>query len=373
MEMRFRSFLRKCHTRVMDSERQIQRLIILMVVLGAVFYIYCFYYARLRWEVNDWNERPAKKIDDLYGTDPELKAVHERMVSEAGQLSSEITIITAYYNLGKLNKGKKFGLGGYTPERYKSWMSVFGRIDNPLIVFTDSQEIVDIFTQSRSHFSRERTIIVPLNRTNLWAFSLAPKIKEIFSQTGYPSYDPNTVNENYSCVMHAKFELVNKVIREKMFHTKYISWLDIGLYRGVVDEKHIFPIRLPPDFDQDKIAYSGQHKFDSSLSPYQIIVEDRTWVGGAMFLGRPEVMFVYTQDYMNAVKKLLSENMMSTDQQVIYIMFQPNFPIQPRVEIQTYTTHSTDDWFYLGYAIKETWDVHLRKAVSILKFLHTIL
>lgn len=295
------------------------------------------------------------------------------MLAEANTMSSEVTLVTAYYNLGRLNKGKKLGLGGYSPQLYKNWMSVFGRIDNPLIVFTDSHDVVAIFKEFRSHFNPERTKVIFLNRTTLWAFSLAPRIKEIFSMPGYPSHDPNTVNENYSCMMHAKFELVRKVIKEKMFYTKYISWLDIGLFRGVVDETHIFPIRLPPNFDTDKIAYSGQRKFDPSLSPYQIISEDMAWVGGAMFLGRPEVMYVYTEDYMRAVKKLLSEGMMSTDQQVIYILFQPNFPIRPRVEIQTYTTHSQDDWFYLGYTIKELWDYHLRKAVSILRFLHFLL
>lgn len=295
------------------------------------------------------------------------------MVSLAQELSSEVTIVTAYYNLGNLNKGKRFGLGGYTPELYKKWMSVFGRINNPLVVFTDSQEIFDYFVKLRAHFEPERTKVVCLNRTSLWAFSLAPQIKEIFLQPGYPTLDPNTINENYSCVMHAKFELVNKVIREEMFHTKYISWLDIGLYRAVVDETHIFPIRVPHDFDENKIAYSEQHRFDPTLTPYQIITEDRSWVGGAMFLGRADVMFVYTEDYMRAVRKLLTENMMSTDQQVIYIMYQPTFPLHPRVEIQIYTTHSTDDWFYLGYTIKDSWDHRLRQAVSVLRFLHSLL
>ncbi|BFY99776.1 hypothetical protein BsWGS_02814 [Bradybaena similaris] len=372
-EMRLHYILKRCCICVMDSERAVNRLILFVVIVGTLYYCYCLYYASLQFEENNWNSRPAKKIDHLYETDLELKKIHTRMISKADTLSSEVTIVTAYFNLGNLNKGKKLGLGGYTPEKYKRWMAVFGRIDNPLIVFTDSPEIVEIFKELRSHFASERSTIVLLNRTSLWSFSLAPRIKEVFTQPGYPAIDPNTVNENYSCVMHAKFELVNKVIREEMFHTKYISWLDIGLYRAVVDETHIFPIRVPPGFDDTKVAYSGQHKFDTTLSPYQIIIEDRTWVGGAMFLARPEVMYVYTQDYMRVVEKLLAENMMSTDQQVIYIMFLPHFPLQPRVEIQTYTTHSTDDWFYLGYTIKDSWDFGLRRSVSILRFLHSLL
>lgn len=247
--------------------------------------------------------------------DPQLFKIHARMEKLSNFLSPEVTIVTAYFNIGSLNKGGIFGQ--YTPDRYKKWMSVFQRIDNPLIVFSDSDEVEKLFLDLRKHFPRNRTKVLIIKREDMWAFKLSPEIKEVFSQPNYPHYDPNTVNENYSCVMHAKFELVNKVICEELFHTKYIAWLDVGLFRAVVDERHIFPLSVPPDFDPDKVAYSGQREFDPTLSAYQIVKNDRVWVGGAMFLGRPEVLYVYTEDYKRAVRKLLDMKIMSTDQQVI--------------------------------------------------------
>lgn len=250
----------------------------------------------------------------LWVNDPELKKIYQRMTNHANSMSSEVTIITAYFNIGNLNKGGMFGQ--YTPEKYIKWMSVFGRIDNPLIVFTDSTEVKQIFENLRKPFPRERTQIYLIEREELWAFKLAPEIKEVFSQPNYPFHDPNTVHENYSCVMHAKFELVSKVIREELFHTKFVAWLDIGLFRAVVDEKHVFPLSIPPNFDMTKVAYSGQSKFDPTLTAYQIVAGNKVWVGGAMFLARPEILYIYTQDYMQAVRKLLDMKIMSTDQQV---------------------------------------------------------
>lgn len=250
----------------------------------------------------------------LWVNSPELKKIHTRMMNNAHSMSSEVTIITAYFNIGNLNKGGMFGV--YTPEKYIKWMSVFGRINNPLIVFTDSTEVKQIFEDLRKRFPQERTQIYLIDREQLWAFKLAPEIKEVFSQPNYPFHDPNTVHENYSCVMHAKFELVNKVITEELFHTKFVAWLDIGLFRAVVDEKHVFPLSIPPNFDETKVAYSGQCKFDPTLTPYQIVAGNKVWVGGAMFLARPEVLYIYTQDYMQAVRKLLDMKIMSTDQQV---------------------------------------------------------
>ena len=48
----------------------------------------------------------------------------------------------------------------------------------------------------------------------------------------------------------------------------------------------------------------------------EIVSGNLVWVGGAMFMARPEVMYIYTQDYMRAVRKLLDMKVMSTDQQV---------------------------------------------------------
>ena len=250
----------------------------------------------------------------LWLNDAELQKIHARMMANTHSMSPEVTVVTAYFNIGKLNKGGMFSQ--YTPERYVKWMSVFGRIDNPLIIFTDSREVEEIFIDLRKKFPPDRTQIYVVNREDLWSFKLAPEVKSIFSQPHYPKHDPNTMHENYSCVMHAKFELMSKVIVEEKFHTKYLAWLDIGLFRSVVDEKHIFPLSIPPDLDKTKIAYSQQDTFDPSLTPMEIVADNRVWVGGAMFMGRPEVMYIYTQDYMQAVRKLLDMKVMSTDQQV---------------------------------------------------------
>lgn len=356
----------------MDASHKAQsRLAFFAVCVGIAYFLFCTYYAAKRLEEDDWNKRQSQFSSNLWVKDEELKKIHARMMQKTSSLKPEITIVTAYFNIGTLNKGGPFGQ--YTPEKYIKWMSVFGRIDNPLIMFTDSKEVKEIFEGLRRKFPPERTQIHLVQREELWAFQLAQEIKQVFSQPNYPDHDPNTVHENYSCVMHAKFELVNKVIREEMFHTKYLAWLDVGLFRAVVDEKHIFPLSIPADFDPTKVAYSGQTVFDPTLTPMQIVAGNKVWVGGAMFLGRPEILYIYTQDYMRAVRKLLDMKVMSTDQQVIYIMYLPSFDFQPRVEIQTYTTHGEDDWFYLGYLLKDAWDISLRSAEPAARFLLSLM
>ncbi|ESP01296.1 hypothetical protein LOTGIDRAFT_157475 [Lottia gigantea] len=339
----------------------------IVLVINFILTSYYLLYVYWRFYPNDWNKRKSMTLS--VSQSHELEKLHKLYGDPA--VSSEITIVTAYFNLGSFAKGRH---QQYTPSKYKRWMSVFGRLQNPLIVFTDSADTVDTFKIIREKFPINDTKIFLVKRESLWSFSIANQIKNIFNQPDYPEIFPNTVNENYSCVMHAKFELVNKVINENLIKTKFVSWLDIGLYRHFVEESHNFRIRLPQNFDISKVAYSQVKEFDSSLKPMEVVSGNLVWVGGAMFMGKYDTMYLYTQDYMESVKKLLSIKVMSTDQQVIYSMYLPSFKFRPRVELQMYTTHSGDDWFYLGYIVKDWWERHsIREPLSLLNFCFKLL
>ncbi|XP_041359897.1 uncharacterized protein LOC121376156 [Gigantopelta aegis] len=334
------------------------------LTFGFIYGLYAIFYGVKRMHPNTWNERPTEISSMMWRKDPVLIDIHR--FSEISALSTEVTVVTAYFNIGAFAKDLS---GPRTPSVYHRWMSIFGRLDNPLIIFSDQDNVLEVFRKLRSRYPPNRTKIIKVEKTELWAFSLAPNISEIFRQKDYPAHQPNTINENYSCVMHAKFELMNRVIREKLYATKYISWLDIGLFRAVTHEKHSFLMQIPPDWNENKIAYSEVHEFDPSLTPRDCIFKNLVWVSGAMFMGRPEVLYLYTKDYMSAVKKLIGQKLMSTDQQVIYIMYLPSFNFQPRVEIQTYTTYSNDDWFYLGYMLKDKWERYqIRELLPLVRF-----
>ncbi|XP_046377194.1 uncharacterized protein LOC124149561 [Haliotis rufescens] len=335
----------------------------LVLLVGILYTSYAVYYANLRLNSSTWAARPTQLSEFMWRGDTGLENVHSHVMKE--HLSPDVTIITAYFNLGKFTKGTGYS---YTPHLYTHWMQVFARLNNPLVVFTDSQDVYDLFVKLRQNFASNQSKIILLERSKLWSFSLAGEIRNVYRQHNYPKYHPNTVNENYSCVMHAKFELVNKVIREQLYKTKYLSWLDIGLFRDIAGEGSVFPIQTPPLWDENKVAYSEVHDFEASLTPTEVIFQNRVWVCGAMFLGRPEVLYMYTKDYMKAVRMLLDQSLMSTDQQVIYSMYLPSFNFKPHVDIQTYTTHSSGDWFYLGYLIKDLWDKKKREMMPLVRF-----
>ena len=246
----------------------------------------------------------------------------------------------------------------FTPELYRRWMKSFSLIDNPLVAYLDNDDDIRYFEGVRKTVPKHRTRIVKIHRKSLWAFKIEPQIRAVFSQSSYPKYLPNTVVSEYSAAMHAKYELVQRTIQENPFKTKYICWLDIGLFRTLTDEnkpdvpsevrlgRH-FSLTLPPNFDASKVAYTEVHPMYKFENARQIIYSNSVWVCGAYFVGTLDVVSRWAYEYVKYTEQMLGEHLMSTDQQIIYWIFTN---LNPVTNIQTYRGNGTfDKWFHLGF------------------------
>ena len=255
-------------------------------------------------------------------------------------------MVTAYVNIGRFQKGE--GRTYFTPDLYHKWMTIFDRINNPVVAFLESEEDVKYFTELRSKFPANRTKIVWFNRNDTWAFGLKSKISDIFSQPGYPKHHPNTVVPEYSCAMHAKYEFMSTVAQENPFRTKYISWLDIGLFRSTVySDKRVFHLSIPPKFQQNKVAYTQVYDRNTLQLPKTIFHGNSVWVCGCYFVATTSVMSRWVDIYRLAVEFYISHKLMNTDQQVLYSLFNDN---KSSVHVQIYKGDGRfNAWFHLGY------------------------
>jgi hypothetical protein len=88
--------------------------------------------------------------------------------------------------------------------------------------------------------------------------------------------------------------------------------------------------------------------------PLKTIIDDNAlWVAGGIFIGRPEYLLLFVEDYRTAVEGMIDMKLMSTDQQVLYTMYSHLSPFQPRVPIQRYHSKNRLMWFYLGDLCRE--------------------
>ena len=271
-------------------------------------------------------------------------------------LKPDVTLVTSFFDIGMFQKGTD---QTYTADKYVGWMSTFRFIDNPLYMYVDKDKYADIFRRVRQNGLRNRTKIIILDRRKMWSFNLKSNISRIFSNPSYPKFYPNTVNPEYSCAMHAKYEVIKRSAKENFFNTKYFAWIDVGFFREMANMSETnhdsFTIHTPSKFNDTKVAYNEVFS-PWRLSLRQIMRGNKVWVGGGFFLGDVDVIQTWAEDYMYYTERFIEQRLMNTDQQVVYAMAQPSIHKKlgkRRVAIQPYKGDNSSDWFYLGYLCRK--------------------
>lgn len=196
------------------------------------------------------------------------------------------------------------------------------------------------------------TKLILISRDDLWTFTLRNKTRDILQQSGYPIHHPNTVIPEYSCAMHAKYEVMYNTILKNPHRTRYFCWLDIGLFREVTNHEDLINIKLPPHFEEDKIAYTDVFRGFRKLTDEQIFKANLIWVSGAFFIGQSAHMLRWSAEYLKYADHFINnEHLMNSDQQVIFSIFS-NYEVGTKIKTY-YTDGSYNEWFYLAYLCKE--------------------
>lgn len=246
-----------------------------------------------------------------------------------------------------------------TPKKYEQWLKVFKRIQNPVIFYTDSPAFANTMHLMRNKTKAIRTEIIIIKRDALWSFQILPKIAKLYSSPGYPKHYPNTHIPAYTSMTHSKFPLLLDATTRDYFRTEYYCWLDIGYFREIVSRNKTFWLEVPSKFDSTKVGVT--RVFNSTLAgirPKTIIYGNINWIGGGLFLGKPNILARFAEQYKSAVMRYLNQNLMNVEQQILYAMFTRGerraHPLD--VDVQLYIPGSkkvlsVDPWFFLGYAM----------------------
>ncbi|VDI79456.1 Hypothetical predicted protein [Mytilus galloprovincialis] len=235
-------------------------------------------------------------------------------------------------------------------------MSVYKYLKNPLIIYTDSKMFAEFFTELRNN-SAFTTQIIMFSRDELWSFLIKPQIAKLYSKPGYPKHYPNTYLPEYTCMTHSKLTLVAKAIDSKLLASDYYSWIDLGYFRDVSSRKKYFYLEVPNDFDNSTVGVNQVYDVPlKNVSARSIILGNKNWIGGGLFLGKPDVLKQFESQYKTRVMYYLSQELMNVEQHILYSMYtaeeRKKNPIT--VEVQPYLPGkqkviSRDPWFYLGF------------------------
>ncbi|KAK2165196.1 hypothetical protein LSH36_53g00033 [Paralvinella palmiformis] len=261
----------------------------------------------------------------------------------------DVTLVTGYFNIGPFIKGHK--VNRRKPSDYEDWVSSFRRYRNPVVGFFDPGDpLVDRFREARKHLG-PLTKIVEIDRNQLWTFKILGNVSSIFNSSGYPRHYPNTVNPQYACVTSSRFELLQRVIEGNLFESNHLAWIDIGYFKN---PECNLTFKLPPDFQENSVAFTEVKNRNSHLSPLDIIRRNRNWVAAGYFVAHHKVMHQFVTGYLTNLRYFLEQGVMSAEQQMIYSMVNTNVTTNRLPEIQTYNRKlmnigiKCSRWCFLG-------------------------
>ncbi|BFZ02972.1 hypothetical protein BsWGS_06011 [Bradybaena similaris] len=284
----------------------------------------------------------------------------------------EMTIVTMFLDLGYFKKGEQL-FAYHSPYKYKRWMRTFGRMVNHVVAYIENDNDIEYFKEIRSCLPPSYTTIIKVHRHELSSFRHLETIRHIYARPSYPKHYPNTVYAEYSCTMHAKYDVLENACNANYFETPYFAWVDVGLFRNLDGTDYpLFKLIPPEKFHPERIGFSQAWPHDPAHSPEDSMHNKMVWVSGSMVLATKEDMLNFTRDYKIAVKELLDQGLSNTDQEVIYAMYSAKMRKPHYMKIKPYICHqgqlglrgADSRYFCLGYVCKKAWEKRVPSLVG---------
>lgn len=237
---------------------------------------------------------------------------------------SNITIVTAFFDIGRGNWTEDQGHPSYlkrTPDTYLDYFSNLAHFDNPMVVFT-SHEYKAVIQKIRKN-KTTKVIVVDLKRKFK---KIKDKIERIQNSKEFKNKvnskqlkNPEYWSSDYVLVTNLKSYFVNIAIKELDINTNLIAWVDFGYCRSIdtlsgmdkldfhLDNNkiHFFTIDKNVNFTEEKVQYAILNNI-----PYII--------GGFILASKDNWLLLYNL-VLSCQNTLLKKNIVDDDQG-IYLM-----------------------------------------------------
>lgn len=247
---------------------------------------------------------------------------------KSGYVMSNITIVTAFFDIGRSQWTPDKGLPHYlyrTNETYMERFSYMAQLENDMIIFTTPDFISRILEIRRNR----PTIII---ETSLDEFSpIRERIAKVQQSEQYqkmihPSQikNPEYWNADYVLVNLLKSEFARIAIQRKLVYTDLVAWLDFGYCRSID--------KIPPskkwsyNFNPDYIHLFNYKEMNPIDNINRIIATNDVHILGAKIVGGHKAWVTFNDLMHTSAHQLLNNNLIDDDQTIMLVatLLQPS-------------------------------------------------
>lgn len=234
----------------------------------------------------------------------------------------EITLVTDFFDIGRgQDKNKDLRR---TAQRYFDEFKRWARIQNTLVVYTDSDS-AEIIKGIRAEYGlEEKTIIIQIDNLFELVSGLLPKLEKISHNKDFLNFrylpEASSNNPKYDYLWMMKYYFMNDAY-ERGLLSENVVWMDFGFDHGGITYSDAEDYNFLWKYDfKNKIHISCLHDPDSVIGMQSLQFQDDCVMGCMYGLSRELVPIFWhlVEDAMNA---LLMLDCMDDDQQLVLMAY----------------------------------------------------
>lgn len=175
---------------------------------------------------------------------------------------SEITIVTAFFDIGRTSWENSQRSNHEYMEAFKFW----ARIRNNVIIYTEKVFAEEIFNIRKSYGLEQRTKVITIDNVLNCDREIYDKMAAVMQSNIFRSFrkdpkSPESWNARYNYIMYLKSYFITDAINKKLTND-FVAWFDFGFNKnGTLD----YPYKEEFDF---------LWKYDFENKMYLFVIED---------------------------------------------------------------------------------------------------
>lgn len=234
----------------------------------------------------------------------------------------EITLVTDFFDIGRgQDKNKDLRR---TAQRYFDEFKRWARIQNTLVVYTDSDS-AEIIKGIRAEYGLgEKTIIIQIDNLFELVPGLLPKLEKISHNKDFLNFrylpEASSNNPKYDYLWMMKYYFMNDAY-ERGLLSENVVWMDFGFDHGGITYSDAEDYNFLWEYDfKNKIHISCLHDPDSVIGLQSLQFQDDCVMGCMYGLSR-ELVPTFWKLVRNAMEALLMLDCVDDDQQLVLMAY----------------------------------------------------
>ena len=250
---------------------------------------------------------------------------------------SEITIVTAFFDIGRKN------MEGFKRDNqtYFDYFKFWARINNKMIIYTDANLIDEIYNIRAAFNLAEKTTIIPIDNFEDLVPESYSHIKKGLSHPLTQKFRknpnaPESYNPKYTYLTFLKPWLIQNAIKKGLI-SGMIAWVDFGYNHG--GKTYTIPeqFNFTWDYDFSQKIHLFHLKELNTLPIFEVIRQMPVDVSAGVIVAPDHYWNVLVESFIDSVKCLAKCDFADDEQTLLLMAYREN----PNL----FELHLIPDWF----------------------------